>query len=87
MNAAQGTQGIQQLGQGVRARAWDERSVEEKIELLRDLLRSKELMIRDIVEQVDALMDHRHDASTGQPVRRLWPSVTRPTGRSFDSLA
>lgn len=88
MNDAQDSGRFQQLGECARRKTWDERGVEEKIELLRDLLRSKDLAIKDLREQVASLMDHRHDAVTGEPTRRLWSNCgAMPMGQFFDPLA
>lgn len=48
------------LGNPVRAKTWDELTPDERIERLRDALRSKDFAIQELQRQLYALSVHRH---------------------------
>ena len=43
-----------------REKTWDELTPDERIERLRDCLRSKDMAIQDLREQISRLMNHSH---------------------------
>lgn len=71
-----------------RQKTWDERSADEKIEQLRHVLRSKELAIATLQDQVNALSQHRHDTQSGQLMQPLYVNgLSIRLGRGYDPLA
>lgn len=70
-----------------RMKTWDERTPDERIEVLREALRSKDMAIQDLRQQIDLLMQHRH-AKDGQVVAPLYGrgAMCAPGGY-YDPLA
>lgn len=71
--------------QALRRKTWTEQTFEEKIELLRQQLRSKDFALREMREQISILMQHQHgpNGAVLAPLMRLGP----PVGSSYDPLA
>lgn len=77
------------LASARRQKTWDELTPDEKIEQLRNVLRSKELAIATLQDQVNALSQHRHDTQTGQLMAPLYLNggPMQLGGRGYDPLA
>lgn len=78
---------LQQAGQAMRRKTWDELGLEEKIERIREVLRMKEFAIGELREQLGALLSHQHGTNGEllQPVR--YGMGGQGVGRGYDPLA
>lgn len=77
------------LLQGIgRMKTWDELTVEEKLDRLRDCLRSKDMAVQDLRAQVGALGLHQHGEG-GQILVPLYNVLGQGSmgGRVYDPLA
>lgn len=81
-----GQQNYGGLVEATRPRAWDELSTDEKIERLRDCLRSKDMAITSLRQEVSALMNHSH-GSHGELLRPMYVLGDVPPGLKYDPLA
>lgn len=72
--------------EALRRRTWDEQGLEEKVELLRQQLRSKDFALREIREQLNVLMQHQHGPN-GELLAPLFRLGAQLTGSSYDPLA
>lgn len=82
----QGCGGTGGYDEALRRKTWDEQPLEEKIELLRKQLRSKDFALREIREQLNVLMQHSH-GPTGELLAPLLSRFASNLGSSFDPLA
>lgn len=78
---------MQSLGTAARMKTWDEMTDAEKMERLRDCLRSKDMAIRELREQVSMLLGHLHGPN-GELLTRLYGGLSSGVGYSgYDPLA
>ena len=81
--AAQGS--YQTLGPARRQKQWEAMTADERIERLREVVRSKDMSISELQAQLNALQQHQHGAQ-GQimvPVYHAFGGI----GRCYDPLA
>lgn len=71
-----------------RPKSWEEATPDERIERLRDVIRSKDMAIQDLRQMVSALMSHTH-GKRGELLGPIfaWGNQTISGGSSYDPLA
>lgn len=83
----QGSLGAVSAGPRIeRRKPWDELTPDERIERLRDALRSKEMAIQDLQNQLGRLMSHTHGRN-GELLGPLYGFEGMAACRRYDPLA